>query len=251
MALRLALAAHLACALGAAVVFWVPIAASKGGPLHLKAGRLYVRLIYLTALTGAPLAAWLFARAAEPAAGRTAAFLTYLIAILVMPVYHGVRVARAARAGTPVASPVHTILSLAAIAGGLAMGVLAVGWREWPYVLLSPVGPVLGIRALVYASVTRPGKNVPVPRTGTFLPGRVSWREEHIVAMLMSGIAVHTALLVFGIGRTLGVQLTGAGIYVPWLLPVVVGLPLLLWRVRRERAMSATIPSTSRMFRQR
>lgn len=234
MALRLALAAHLACAVGAAVVFWVPIAASKGGPLHLKAGRLYVRLIYLTALTGAPLAAWLFARAAEPAAGRTAAFLAYLIAILVMPVYHGVRVARAARAGTPVASPVHTILSLAAIAGGVAIGVLAIGWREWPYVLLSPVGPVMGIRALVYAA------------------GRVSgsWREEHIVAMLMSGIAVHTALLVFGIGRTLGVQLAGAGVYVPWLLPVVVGLPLLLWRVRRERAMSATIPSTSRMFRQ-
>lgn len=231
MALRLALAAHLACAFGAAVVFWVPIAASKGGPLHLKAGRLYVRLIYLTALTGAPLAVWLFARAAEPAAGRTACFLTYLLTILVMPVYHGVRVARAARTGMPVASPVHTILSLAAIAGGLALCALAIGWREWPYVLLSPVGPVMGVRALVYA------------RRGG------AWREEHIVAMLMSGIAVYTAVLVFGVGRTLGVQLTGAGIYVPWLLPVVVGLPLLSWRIRRERAMSATIPSTSRMFR--
>ncbi|HUF22683.1 MAG TPA: hypothetical protein VMN81_01045 [Vicinamibacterales bacterium] len=231
MALRLALAAHLACAFGAAVLFWVPIAAAKGGPLHLKAGRLYVRLIYLTALTGAPLAAWLFARAAEPAAGRTACFLTYLIAILVMPVYHGVRVARAARTGLPVTSPVHTILSLAAIAAGVALCALAIGWREWPYVLLSPVGPVMGVRALVYARRGGP------------------WREEHIVAMLMSGIAVYTALLVFGLGRTLGVQLTGAGVYGPWLLPAVVGLPLVLWCIRRERAMSATTPSTFRMFR--
>jgi hypothetical protein len=234
VALRLALAAHLACAFGAAVVFWVPLAASKGGPLHLAAGRLYVRLIYLTALTGAPLAVWLFARAAEPAAGRTACFLTYLIAILVMPVYHGVRVARAARTGTPVASPLHTLLSLAAIAAGVALAALAIGWREWPYVLLSPVGPVIGVRALVYARRARPGG---------------AWREEHIVAMLMSGIAVYTALLVFGLGRTLGVQLTGAGVYVPWLLPAVVGLPLLLWRVRRERVLSATMPSTPRMFR--
>jgi hypothetical protein len=249
VALRLALAAHLACAFGAAVVFWVPIAASKGGPLHLKAGRLYVRLIYLTALTGAPLAVWLFARADEPAAGRTAFFLTYLITILVMPVYHGVRVARAARAGTPVGSPLHTLLSLTAIAAGVALCALAIGWREWPYVLLSPVGPVMGVRALLYASATRPGKNVPVPRTGTFLPGRVSWREEHIVAMLTSGIAVYTAVLVFGLGRTLGVQLTGAGTYVPWLLPAVVGVPLLVWRIRRERAIAATNPSTSRTIR--
>lgn len=246
MTLRLALAAHLACAFGAAVVFWVPIAASKGGPLHLTAGRLYVRLIYLTALTGAPLAAWLFARAAEPAAGRTACFLTYLIAILVMPVYHGVRVARAARTGMPVTSPLHIILSLAAIAGGVALCALAIGWREWPYVLLSPVGPVMGIRALVYA---RPGGAWARPGGAWARPGG-AWREEHIVAMLMSGVAVYTALLVFGLGRTLDVQLTGAGIYVPWLLPAVVGVPLLLWRIRRERAMSATIPSTPRTFRQ-
>lgn len=223
MALGIALAVHLACAVGATAVFWIPIAVGKGGPLHISAGRLYVRLIYLTAATGAPLAVWLFARAAEPNARRTAAFLAYLITILVMPVFHGVRVARAARAGTPVASPWHTMLSLAAIAAGALLFVLAVAWGEWPYVVLSLVGPIMGARALRYSKAA----------TST------AWREEHIVAMLVSGIAVHTALLVFGLGRTLHLQLSGAAAYVPWLLPAVVGLPLLVWEVRKERARHA------------
>lgn len=230
MLFRIALGAHLACALGATAVFWIPIAASKGGPLHIRAGRLYVRLIYLTALTGAPLAAALFLRATDPGARHTAAFLGYLITILVMPVFHGVRVARASRTGAPVASPLHTALSVSAIAAGLALLAASIVWSEWPYALLSPVGPVLGVRALLYANREN--------STGE----RFAWREEHIVAMVMSGIAVHTALLVFGIGRTLGLALSGAMLYLPWLLPTVIGLPLVLWRVKRERASRSTIP---------
>ena len=221
MTFRLVLAAHLACAFGAAALFWIPIVADKGGPLHIRAGRFYARLIYLTALTGAPLAMLLFAQASEPAARRTACFLGYLMTILVMPVFHGVRVARAARTGASIASPMHTGLSLLAILAGLALAALAIRWQEWPYLLLSPVGPVMGVRALLYAR------------------NQNAWREEHLVAMLMSGIAVHTAMLVFGSTRTLGLTLTGITVYVPWLLPTIVGLPLILWRVRRERAASA------------
>lgn len=224
MAFRLALAVHLACAFGATALFWIPLVAGKGGPLHIRAGRYYARLIYLTAITGAPLAALLFARASEPAARHTAAFLVYLIAILVMPVFHGVRVLRAAREGTPVASALHTATCLLAIAAGLALALLATRWREWPYLLLSPVGPVMGVRALLYSRQHSSGKRFATPR------------EEHIVAMLVSGIAVHTALLVFGSTRTLGMTLTGASLYVPWLLPAAIGLPVLLWRVKRERS---------------
>jgi hypothetical protein len=230
VAFRIALAMHLACAFGATATFWIPVAASKGGPLHLRAGRLYVRLIYLTAITGAPLAVWLFARAPEPGARRTAIFLAYLITILVMPVFHGVRVARAARDGRRVGSFAHTALSVSAIVAGVVLCGLAIAWREWPYVLLSPVGPVMGVRALRYSSRMNIG----------------GWREEHIVAMLISGIAVHTALLVFGLGRTLGMHLSGLMLYVPWLLPTVVGLPLLLWAVRKERARLSTTTSPAR-----
>jgi hypothetical protein len=224
VAFRLVLAAHLACAFGATALFWIPLFVDKGGPLHIRAGRFYSRLIYLTALTGAPLAALLFIQAAEPGARRTAGFLAYLMAILVAPVFHGVRVQQSARTGIPVASGLHTLLSWLAIVAGLVLAVFAIQWREWPYVLLSPVGPVIGVRALLYAR-----------RQTANDGGQPSAREEHIVAMLISGIAVHTAMLVFGSSRTLGMKLTGISLYLPWLLPALVGLPLLLWRVKRER----------------
>ena len=242
MLFSLALAAHLACAFGAAALFWIPLCAVKGGPLHIRAGRGYTRLIYLTALTGAPLAALLYARAAEPGARHTAAFLIYLLVILVMPVFHGVRVLRAAGAGTPVTSPAHTAAALAAIAAGLTLGALAIAWQEWPYLLLSPVGPVMGVRALVYARrgnssrMNIPGSTNREYSSGKEFPGA---REEHLVSMMVSGIAVHTAMLVFGSTRTLGIKLTGVSLYVPWLLPAIIGLPALLWIVKRERDAAA------------
>lgn len=231
MTFRLVLAAHLACAFGAAALFWIPLTAAKGGPLHIRAGRLYARLIYLTAITGVPLTVLMIASASDQAgqAGqatlRTAAFLAYLLTILVMPVYHGVRVVRARDGGLPVGSALHTALALSAIAGGLMLGAAAVAWREWPFVLMSPIGPVLGTRALVYSRRSRRDLGA----RGT------AWREEHIVFMVMSGIAVHTAMLVFGTTRTLEMTFTGAAVYLPWLLPTLIGFPLLVLRVRRER----------------
>lgn len=223
MTVRLVLAAHLACAFGAAAVFWVPLFAHKGGSLHLRAGRLYARLIYLTAITGVPLATLLFAANTEPRARETAAFLAYLLVILVMPVVHGIRVVRAARLAGHVGASWHTALAALAIVSGLVMGGLAIRWRIWPYLLLSPVGPLLGMRALWYAR--RQASAAPAP----------SWREEHMIAMVMSGVAVHTAMLVFGTSRTLGLQPAGALAYVPWLLPALVGVPALIWGIARER----------------
>ena len=236
MTFRLVLGAHLACAFGAAALFWIPLAAAKGGPLHVRAGRLYARLIYLTAITGVPLTVMMILSAGDQATMRTAAFLAYLLTILVMPVYHGVRVVRARGGDAPVRSALHTALALSAIAGGLLLGVAAVWWREWPFVLMSPIGPVLGVRALRFAAnssrLSFPGAANRENSTGKSLPG---WREEHIVFMVMSGIAVHTAMLVFGTTRTLQMTFTGAAVYLPWLLPTLIGFPLLVLRVRRER----------------
>lgn len=231
MTFRLVLGAHLACAFGAAALFWVPLSTAKGGPLHVRAGRLYARLIYLTAITGVPLTIMMLvsasgqAQAGQQATFRTAAFLAYLLSILVMPVYHGVRVVRARGGGTRVGSPLHTALALSAIIGGVMLGAAAVAWREWPFLLMSPIGPVLGVRALRYARSAGSA-------------GAAGWREEHIVFMVMSGIAVHTAMLVFGTTRTLQMTFTGAAVYLPWLLPTLIGFPLLVLRVRRERRAS-------------
>jgi hypothetical protein len=36
-------------------------------------------------------------------------------------------------------------------------------------------------------------------------------------------------LLVFGTARTLGWQLQGWHVWLPWILPAAIGLPILLW----------------------
>jgi len=132
-------------------------------------------------------------------------------------------------------------------AAGIALFGLGIAWREWPYVLLSPIGPVMGVRALRYSSrLIFPGWLHARPNREKSTGKNIGWREEHIVAMSVSGIAVHTALLVFGIGRTLGITLTGPSAYVPWLLPAAVGLPLLVWRVRRVPALPSTSPTPLR-----
>jgi len=229
----LVLGVHLVCAFGATAVFWVPLAAAKGGPLHIAAGRLYARLIYATAATGAPLAVLLGVTASEPGAARTAAFLAYLITILVQPVHHGIAVVRARR-GAFAPTSFHAVAAWTVMLAGLAMGGAALAWREWGFLLVSPIGPVMGWRALRYArNASR--LNFPGSANRENSTGKHFWREEHIVAMVVSGMAVHTAMLVFGLTRTLQITMEGAAALVPWLLPALVGLPWLVWRVRRER----------------
>jgi hypothetical protein len=110
----------------------------------------------------------------------------------------------------------------------------------------------MGVRALVYARRHASRLNIPGSPNREYSTGMNSgWREEHIIAMLISGIAVHTALLVFGTSRTLGLQLAGVSVYVPWLLPAIVGLLLLLWRVRRARALPSTTPSPAHRSQRR
>ncbi len=53
----------------------------------------------------------------------------------------------------------------------------------------------------------------------------MAWWYEHMGAMLGGGIAFHTAFLVIGAGRLLGVQLTGFTAVVPWILPSLIGIP--------------------------
>ena len=51
--------------------------------------------------------------------------------------------------------------------------------------------------------------------------------------MVMSGIAVHTAMLVFGTTRTLQMTFTGAAVYLPWLLPTLILFALWGWLAQR------------------
>jgi hypothetical protein len=51
--------------------------------------------------------------------------------------------------------------------------------------------------------------------------------------MITAGVMLHTVMFVFASSRTLGLTLSGFPALVPWTLPAVVGLPIILWLRRR------------------
>jgi hypothetical protein len=224
------LGAHLTCAAGATCAFWSAAVARKGSPTHRAVGRWFARLVYVTAATGGTLAilhlafpSWypasenLLMAAAER---QTMWLVLYVLVIIVAPVQHGVAVVAAA--GTPhrVRSRAHVSLAIAAMVGSLALLPAALLWERWLFLIVAPIGLIVGLRNLAYAS------------RGSAL--RAEWEREHLTSQLTAGITLHTALLVFGTSRTLGMDLTGPAALWPWTVPALVGLPTILWLRRRR-----------------
>jgi hypothetical protein len=86
--------------------------------------------------------------------------------------------------------------------------------------VVSPIGLIVGVRNLAWAR--RPAARRP------------DWEREHLTSQITAGITLHTALLVFGTSRTLALDLPGVLVLLPWTLPALVGVPVML-RLRRTR----------------
>ena len=226
---------HLACALGATACFWVAAFVEKGGTLHRAAGRWFSRLIYAAAWTGGTMAiatigipSWVHspnpAETAESLAlnRQTMWFVLYVLLIIVTPVQHGLAVVAAGPAPARMRSRVHAALNVASMLGTPALLAATVVWQRWMFLIVMPIGFVVGLRNFSYGS----------RRTAT----SIEWEREHLTSMLTAGITLHTAFFVFGTSRTLDWRLEGLAALIPWTLPAVVGLAgIAWWRVRGGR----------------
>jgi hypothetical protein len=230
---------HLFCALTATVVFWVTGFAPKGGRTHRVSGRLFSRLIYAAAWTGGVLAvaelaaptmvhppdpgvaADVAARAAR-ANRQTMWLVLYVLLILVTPVQHGLAAVAAGASPLRVRSRIHATLNTLSMLGTLLMLGVAAAWHQWLFLVVVPIGFTVGLRNLSYAS-----------RTGAT---PVEWEREHLTSMITAGVTLHTAFFVFGSSRTLGWDLHGPAALLPWTIPAMVGLPLIIWLRARRRA---------------
>jgi hypothetical protein len=227
---------HLASDAGATIAFWIAVGLPKGGRAHRGAGRWFARMVYMAAACGGvlaviglispalmrPSAADLSAAAMAEvfAAARQSMWLVlYILVILIAPVHHGLSVIRAGRVPAAVRSHVHTLVAVLAIGSGMALFVASWQWAQWPLLVVAPIGPVIGLRHLMYRARSS--------------ADRIDWQREHLTSMLTAGIVLHTALFVFGTSRTLGLSLTGPAEFVPWVLPAMVGLPAILVLRRR------------------
>jgi hypothetical protein len=126
-------------------------------------------------------------------------------------VYHGVRVLATRRSPERLRTPFHTAIHAATIAVSVTLIGIGAAMRQPVFLFMSPIGLLIGAGGLMFAR--RP------------YPTPMAWWYEHMGSMLGGGIAFHTAFLVLGAGRLLGLQLYGMAAVVPWLLPTLVGLP--------------------------
>jgi hypothetical protein len=233
---------HLTCALGATTVFWVSASVRKGGVIHRAAGHWFARLVYATAVTGAVMAIGVLAapdlvhrpdltqpvaaRAADANANRQTMWLVlYVLLIIVAPVQHGVAVAMAGPNPSRTRSPLHATLSVASLVGSAALLPAALLWEQWMFLIVVPIGGIVGLRNMHYAARRQAHPDL--------------WRREHLTSLITAGITLHTAFFVFGTSRSLALSLPGVWQLVPWVAPALVGLPVILWW--RSRALARVI----------
>lgn len=250
---RVVLMCHVVAGLIGLAAFWLPAIVRKGGTLHVKVGRVFFWATCIIAASGLMMASSILLdplgvkplsrpvspeRAAQIAAQMRASsvFLFYLVIITFTPVYHGVRVLETRRTPERLRTPFHTFTGIAAIAGSIAMVVLAIAVRQPVPLFMSPIGVLIGIGQLQFA------------RQPYATP--MAWWYEHMGSMLGGGIAFHTAFLVLGAGRLFGIQFDGWVAVMPWILPTAIGIPASeIWtryykrKFREDRGVSS--PATN------
>ncbi|HEX2452673.1 MAG TPA: hypothetical protein VHI99_03180 [Vicinamibacterales bacterium] len=235
---RATLLVHILAGLVGLAAFWTPALSRKGGTLHMRAGKGFFVATCVIASTGLMMAAMLLIAPLTirpprgPVAPAVAAkiateirmivpFLVYLVLITFTPVYHGVRVLATRRAPDRLRTPFHTTANAATIAMSATLIGLAVFLRQPVFAAMSPIGFLIGVGQLQFAR--RP------------YPTPMAWWYEHMSSMIGGGIAFHTAFLVLGAGRLIGLRFDGAVAVIPWILPTLIGIPASLMWVRYYR----------------
>jgi hypothetical protein len=221
---------HVPIALASLPLFWVAVLSRKGGPRHVRSGRWFALGMGWVAATGAAMAALVLVHPdvrvgpSDPAARRSfAAFLLYLAVITAFPVLHGVRVVRTRRDPRSLATARYRALAhvpLLASAAAVLVALLVPTGATTLLLGMSPIGVVETAVARRY--LADPARH---PRL---------WWPQHMTAMLIAGIAAHTAFAVFFLGSLLGIRPAGLLALAPWLTPTIVGVPVLVVWVRRE-----------------
>jgi hypothetical protein len=212
---------HIVAGFAGITSWWIPVFAAKGGPIHRRAGWVFVLAAYVagSSAVASPILRISDARLAGmpwDAVARDGGFLLLLgyLGVVTLGVTHfGVRVLRTRREPGRLASPVIRLLIVGMVAASLAIALYAVTtWTPLSILLLglSPVGLLNGLEQHRY--IRRPP------------PLRKPWFYAHMNAMLGAGIAFHTAFLIFGSRVLFDYSVFGAFNWVPWVIPAVVGL---------------------------
>lgn len=232
---------HIAIGALALVLFWVPIVARKGSPLHVRSGKLYATAMYIVTATAFVASIMVLIdpigirRPGLELDGEEAAelanvfrmfslFLLMLSVLVFTSLRHGIRALRTRKTPDALKAPLHRAQILAL--GVLGTAVISIGLVEMQWLLiifggLSISGAIGMFRETLIAS-----------------PSRRDALVAHLGGLIGSGIGAYTAFFAFGGSRFLRELLPGQWQVLAWIIAPVAGTIAIsrLSRRYRERA---------------
>lgn len=214
-AVQLALYTHIATGSLALLVGLVPMLGRKVGPMHVRAGRLYVYCMLVVAVSAVALCAL------QPLVLRR----LFLAGVAVLSFYlsfSGWRAARRHSAVLPAGEVVVAALALLVGLGMVGTGILLGA------VLFAFFG---GLTCLFAGLDTYRGL-----RPAAAVAGPAAWLIRHFTRMGGSYISAFTAFIVVNLGRWLPADAPAWLSLAGWIAPTVVGTALISATVRRYRA---------------
>ena len=217
---------HVVLGALALILFWIPIFARKGGPTHVRYGKIYVWLMYIVAVSGVVMSVMVLVNPGyfKPNASLTSVYqfyslLLFLSALTFVSVRHAMLVLKH-KTDTSVFRRFGFLwMPATLVGGGIALLIIAVSSSSTLilHYVFSGLGMFIGASMGHFAFRKNPPRKI--------------WLTEHIGAILGSGIAAYTAFLAFGARNWLSVL--GDWQLAAWILPSVVGTAGIIWATRR------------------
>jgi len=225
--------AHIVAGSLALALFWLPMLAKKGSPLHRQSGRYYAYLLYGVSLSGIlscllVIAAPLYFKAKMLKAGGDPvlfaenirafwSFLGLLSLLSWVSIRQAVLVLKAGVDRSLLKQPLHVLAIGLLLPWGAYVLWLGIERAQPLFIVFSLLAIAAAIGALRFIFRAEVSKMMLL--------------REHIGNMLGSAIAIYTAFAAFG-GRSL-LGLSANGQLISWLLPSVVGVGFIVWYNRR------------------
>ena len=235
---------HILFGAAALILFWVPVVARKGSPLHIRAGRYYTTVMYAVAATAFVASLMVLADPIgirEPGldiSGEEAAklaqsfrmgalFLLMLSVLVATSVRHGLLALRERRVPGILKTPWHRGMILALGAVGAAVGFVGVSNKLILLMIFSAIAIAGSIRMF-----------------RDTLHERLSASERtvaHLRGLIGSGIGAYTAFFAFGGARFTAELLPGQWQALAWVIAPIIGT-IAISRMRRRYARPAASP---------
>lgn len=217
---------HVAVGAIALVLFWIPVIAKKGSPVHTGAGRFYATAMYIVSITAFVASVMVLIDPigirrpgmeidsediADLAASFRAGslFLLMLSVLVFTSVRHGLQALKERAMPGVLKSPLHRSLIVALGALGIFVGIVGI---QRSAILLMIFG---GISIVAAVSMFR-----------ETLPLRLNRNQRllaHLGGLLGSGIGAYTAFFAFGGARFFADLLPGQWQVVSWVIAPIVG----------------------------